>query len=319
MNQKAKQQAEETKYDQLFKDTLKAFFDELLQLVAPSIAAQLDASKPEFLDKEHFLDLPKGSPRYLDLVAKVPQKAKSGEKDAQIVLVHAEIEGNFGEPMDKRMSRYFFQLQLRHDLPVVPLVIFVNGGEPNITTRQHKYNALGMEVGVFSYLSLGLSPSSAQDYLKKPGALSAALAVHMKRGSLSKAQLTAECMSKIVQAKLDADKQFLAMNFVKTYLPLEKTDEEEYTQLIEGTPLKEVKMIELTWADQMQNKYEAKGKADWLIKILALRKIKIEQTQKDAVLACTDVVQLDAWLEKVMTAKTAAQVFGASTKPTKKK
>jgi hypothetical protein len=173
----------------------------------------------------------------MDLVAKVPtNQPRAGETDVQLVLVHTEIEGHFGEVIDKRMSRYFFQLQQRHDLPILFLVIFVNGGEPNITTRSHQDVVLGMDVCRFSYLALGLSPSNAQDFLKKPGALAAALAVHMKPGSLSRAQLTAECMSRIVQAKLNDAKQFLAMNFVKTYLPLEKTEEEEYNQLIEGRP-----------------------------------------------------------------------------------
>jgi hypothetical protein len=326
MSQKANPHAEETKYDQLFKDTLKTFFDELLQLVAPNIAAQLDVSKVEFIDKEHFTDMPKGKQRYMDIVAKVPTKQpKPGETEAQLVLVHTEIEGNFGEAMDKRMSRYFFQLQHRHDLPVLPLVIFVNGGEPNITTRSHQDTVLGMDVCRFSYLSLGLSPSSAQDFLKKPGALAAALAVHMKQGSLSKAQLAAECMTKIAQAKLNDAKQLAAMNFVKTYLVLDHADKEEYTQLIEGTPLKEVKMMELTWADQIRVEGELKGKAqakaEWLLESLALRKIKVEKAQKDTVLACTDIAQLDAWFKKAMTAKTAAEVFGtpAKAKHAKKK
>ena len=321
MSKQAKQQVEETNYDQLFKDLLKAFFGELLQLVAPSVAAQLDASQAEFPDKETFTDLPKGKHRYMDLVAKVPEKKPKPGADAQLVLVHVEIEGDFGEAMDKRMSRYFMQLQLRHDLPVVPLVIFVNGGEPNITTRQYKYAVLGMEVSVFSYLSLGLSPSSAPDYLKKPGALAAALAVHMKRGNLSKAHLTAECMTKISQAKLDEAKQFLAVNFVKTYLPLEPAEQQEYTQLVDKTSLKEVKMMELTWADQMQNKGKAQAKAEWLLETLDLKGLKIEKLQRDVVLNCTDILQLDAWFKKALTATSTDQVFGKPTKAktTKKK
>jgi hypothetical protein len=322
MSQKTNPHAEETKYDQLFKDALKAFFGELLQLMAPNIAAQLDTSKPEFLDKEHFTDAPKGKPRYMDIVAKVPTKQpKPGETDAQLVVVHTEIEANFGAPMDKRMSRYYFLLQHRHNLPILPLVIFVNGGEPNVTTRSHQDVVLGMEVNRFSYLSLGLSPSSAQDFLKKPGALAAALAVHMKQGSLSKAQLAAECMLKIHQAKLDDTKQFVAMNFVKTYLVLDQTDKEEYNQLIEGTPLKEVKMMELTWADQIRVEGKAQGKAELLLEALTLRGIKIEQSQKDTVLACTDLTQISKWFKKAMTAKNAAQVFGApaKAKPAKKK
>jgi hypothetical protein len=76
-------------------------------------------------------------------------------------------------------------------------------------------------------------------------------------------------------------------------------------------------MMELTWADQMQSR----GKADTLLKILAVRKLNIEQTQKDSILACTDMAQIDTWVEKALTATTADQVFGkpAKAKTTKKK
>jgi hypothetical protein len=313
---------DEQKYDQLFKQLLKAFFGELLQLVAPTVASQLDASKAEYLDKETFTDLPKGKHRYMDLLAKVPlKKSKLGEATTELVLAHTEIEGDFGEPMDKRMWRYFMQLKLRHDLPVLPLVIYVNGGEANIQWRQYKDHTCGAEVSSFSYLSFGLSPSNAQEFLKKPGALTAALSVHMKRGKLSKAQLKIECLTKIAKAKLDEAKEFLAFNFVQTYLPLEQPEQDEYTKLLGKTPSQEAKKMELTWADQVQKKAYKEGKAEGkaegkvegkietLLKILELRKLTISKTQQGTIRACADVAQLDLWLEKALTATSLEQIF----------
>jgi hypothetical protein len=105
-------------------------------------------------------------------------------------------------------------------------------------------------------------------------------------------------MLRIVQSKLDASRQFLAINFVKSYLPLEPAEQQEYTQISEKTSPKEVKIMELTWADQIRNEGEARGKANTLLEVLELRGLKATQTQRDAVLACTDAAQLKDMAQK---------------------
>ena len=74
--------------------------------------------------------------------------------------------------------------------------------------------------------------------------------------------------------------------------------------------------MELTWADQIRVEGKAQGKTESLLEALALRGIKIESSQKDTVLACTDLAQISEWFKKAMTATSADQVFG---KPTKAK
>jgi hypothetical protein len=56
-------------HDQLFKDLLRAFFREFMELFFPDAAARLDFSTVVFLDKEVFTDLPTGRQRLLHLVA----------------------------------------------------------------------------------------------------------------------------------------------------------------------------------------------------------------------------------------------------------
>jgi hypothetical protein len=60
-----------TPHDQLFKELLRVFFREFLELFFPEVAARLDFARVVFLDKEVFTDVPEGSRRELDLVAQV--------------------------------------------------------------------------------------------------------------------------------------------------------------------------------------------------------------------------------------------------------
>jgi hypothetical protein len=94
---------EPTSHDQLFKDLLRAFFREFIELFLPDAAAQLDFSTVVFLDKEVFTDLPTGRQRTLDLVAQV--QTLDGKRE--LVLIHVEVESRKkGKSFRQRMLRY---------------------------------------------------------------------------------------------------------------------------------------------------------------------------------------------------------------------
>lgn len=61
-------------HDQLFKELLKSFLPEFMQLFYPDVAARLDFTNTPFLDKETFTDLPEGARRDADLVAQVASR-----------------------------------------------------------------------------------------------------------------------------------------------------------------------------------------------------------------------------------------------------
>jgi len=75
-------------HDQNFKQLIQAFFREFMELFLPKVAARIDFSRVEFLDKEYFTVLPEGSRRQLDLVVKVGLRA-GGE---ELLLIHCEFE-----------------------------------------------------------------------------------------------------------------------------------------------------------------------------------------------------------------------------------
>src|SRR5260221_14722167 len=90
-------------HDQVFKELLRAFFREFLQLFLPEVAEQIDFENVRFLEPEVFTDLPKGRRRTADLVAEIVA-SEGGE--SRIVLIHLEIQGKKGREFPRRMFEF---------------------------------------------------------------------------------------------------------------------------------------------------------------------------------------------------------------------
>jgi len=52
-----------------------------------------------------------------------------------------------------------------------------------------------------------------------------------------------------------------------------------------------------------------KGEARALLRLLDAKYLDPSQEQRSRVLSCTDVSQLDRWIDRIVTARTAAEVF----------
>src|ERR1017187_4209799 len=108
-----------TDHDRLFKELLKTFFIEFLELFFPNVAAYVDPQSIEFLDKEVFTDVTDGERHEADLVA----KAKFRGQDAHFIL-HTEAQGQPQDHFPSRMFVYFARFHELHRLPIYPIAIF---------------------------------------------------------------------------------------------------------------------------------------------------------------------------------------------------
>jgi hypothetical protein len=247
----------------------------------------------------------------------VPRRGRG----AELVLIHIEIEGKARAVMAQRMSRYFMQLVLRHELPVLPVVVYLTGGDPDVQWAEHTEYFLAEEIARFRFLGFGLSGAEAEAYLAKPSPLAAALAALMRPKTLSRPALKVACLNKIGRAKLDAAREFLLVNCVETYLALEEAEAKEYTQLLEGEPAKEAKHMQETWAEKMkaegraegeargEAKGKAAGKAEAILELLAERQLPVSEAERAAILAQTDLSTLRLWFKRAFSAKTTAELF----------
>ena len=121
-------------HDQRFKNLIRVFFGDFLQLFFAKWAERFDCSRVEWLDKEVFPDPPEGTRSILDLVAKLPARvptpgADAAEVQSWLALIHIEIESpDKVAPLRPRMFRYYVHLRDRYELPVLPIGLYLKVG-----------------------------------------------------------------------------------------------------------------------------------------------------------------------------------------------
>ncbi|MFP3941248.1 MAG: Rpn family recombination-promoting nuclease/putative transposase [Thermoanaerobaculia bacterium] len=245
-------------HDQLFKTLLRKFFADFVRIVMPDLAKRLRLERARFLDKELHTDILQGRQRRLDLVAEVD--AVSGEPE--LVLVHVEIEARTRRTMGNRMWRYAMQLWLRHHKPVVPIVLVLRGGHPDVRTVTLEHQLAGFRLASFTYFSFGLSRSRAAFYLDRPEALAPALAALMARDGTSRAEHKLACLRRIARAEVDEAGRFLLVNTVETYVELDDAGRREYARLLAREPTQEVRAMEMTWADRLEARGREEGRQE---------------------------------------------------------
>lgn len=89
--------------------------------------------------------------RQVDLLAKMPTD-HGGE---EMVLVHVEVEGQARNEMSRRMWQYAMLLRNRHDLPLIPLVVYLRGGKPGVHKETHTEVVMGEDMVHFYYFAFG--------------------------------------------------------------------------------------------------------------------------------------------------------------------
>lgn len=147
-------------HDQLAKTLIATFFSDFLLLTVPDSARRLRLGETSFLDKELYIDWPKGRRRELDLLARIP--AEDGEA---VLLVHVEIESRARSGMDQRLWRYYMQIRQQHNLLVLPILVNLRGGRPGIGMKVLEEGFEPLPTGAFRFWVLSLSGCRAEDCL----------------------------------------------------------------------------------------------------------------------------------------------------------
>jgi hypothetical protein len=309
-------------HDQHFKRLLQVCFADLVRIVAPRLAPKLRLGSPTFLDKEHFTDVREGEHRRLDLVAQVA----SVRGDPEIVIVHVEVEARARRDMGHRLLAYAMQLWLRHGRSIVPIVIYLRGGKPDVSREKVRLTTFGTTLLVFRYFAFGLAPSRAAAYLQRPEPLAWALAALMGRGDLSRVEHRLACLEPIAQAEIDDARRLLLANCVETYVQLNEAERGEYEILLDREENREVAVMErtlLTTLDRAaqrgydeglekglargltegERKGKREGKRELLLDLLGRRFGPLPQATVQRVQALTSPEELSRLAERVLDAR----------------
>ncbi|VAX38012.1 hypothetical protein MNBD_PLANCTO02-1046, partial [hydrothermal vent metagenome] len=241
-------------HDQRFKLLLKEFLPEFFQLFFPEWAKQFEFDQTEWLDTEAFSDPPQGDRRMLDLVAKLkrtePEKSKpDSKKDSSkwLSLIHIEVESATSiAPLRRRMHRYYTDLRQRHDLPVLPVAIYLKVGLDGIGVDEYHEAFNSFEILHFRYLYVGLPHLDSVKYSKEKNILSSALAGLMKTPSGLKPRRKADAFEEISVSDYNDFQKYLLLECLEAYFDLKRPQQKEFEQLLDTEEYQGAKKMAIT-------------------------------------------------------------------------
>jgi hypothetical protein len=245
-----------TDHDQRFKVLIREFLSEFITLFFPEWAKRFDFTRIEWLDKEVFLDPPRGETRNLDLVATIPvtqviEGQRSGEEDSWIVLIHIEVEANDRlTHLRPRMHDYYKGLRDRHHLPVWSLALYLKVGRDGVGWDAYEEKLWERRVLLFEYPYVGLPALDAADCVNRENILAVALAALMRVPEERRAELRAFALQRIGSSQENDVRKILLSGCVEQYLELNEEQQREFERLLTTEPYREVRNMGITTFDK---------------------------------------------------------------------
>ncbi len=235
-------------HDRLFKELLRTFFLEFIELFFPEVHAELDPTSIEFLEQEIFTDVTSGEKHRVDLAV----KARFQGQDWYF-LFHVEPQASAKGPFPPRMFRYFARLTELHAVPVYPIVVFTYKSplrpEPNV----HRVEIQGWTVLEFNFRVIQLNRLHWRDFLRQKNPVASALMAKMKMAGSERKQVKTECLRLMATLQLNPAKMQLIAGFVDTYLRLEPEEEawvREEIEKFDPKTRKKAMQIVTTWEEK---------------------------------------------------------------------
>lgn len=288
-------------HDSFFKRLLRAFLPDLLRIVLPETARQLDFRHLTFLDKELFTE--SGRRREADLLARLPLLSDG----SQLLLVHVEIEARARARIVGRLREYRRRIAAAYDLDIVSIVVTLRGGDPGVRIKPLPGIASGPGLDS-QYVSFGLAGCEAADYLRRPEPLSWALAALMNPGKLSRAELKMACLRRIAAAGLAVKEHDLLVDCVATYLQLKAEEVSEYTTRDTAQENQTMRAMELSWGDRLKAEAHREGMEQGartvLLHLLEQRFGKLPESARQRIDGIDSVNRLTRLAERALTART---------------
>ncbi|HET6879848.1 MAG TPA: DUF4351 domain-containing protein [Pirellulales bacterium] len=252
-------------HDQRFKRLLEEFFAEFFWLFFPTWAERFDFERVDWLDKELVNDALQGQSRFVDIVAKLATKEPILGPDGRsaeswLALVHVEIEAaDTVAPLRRRMFHYYEPLRRRHDLPVLPIGVYLRVGLNGIGWDTYEERFWEHQLVRFNYPYVGLPALDAENYVKQDNWLGVALAALMRVPKERKIQLAAEALERLVHSTENSYRKTLLCECVSAYLPTDDEQRQQFEQMVRSHPDPGVKAMEMGLLDHVEQRGEQRG------------------------------------------------------------
>jgi hypothetical protein len=251
-------------HDPRFKRLLQEFFAEFFWLFFPQWAARFDFGYIEWLDKEIVSDALAGESRFVDVVAKLathePLPGPDGRSvESWVALVHVEIEAaDKVAPLRRRMFHYYEPLRRRHDLPVLPIGVYLRVGLDGIGWDTYVERFWEHELVRFNYAYVGLPALDAEQYVRQDNWLGVALSALMRVTNERKIEVAGEALQRIVHCPENSYRKTLLCECVNAYLPLDDDQQNQFENMVRHHPDQGVQAMQLGFLDHVEQRAQRK-------------------------------------------------------------
>src|SRR5262245_65834087 len=114
-------------HDQQFKEMLREFLWELIELFLPWLASRLAAKVADWQPQEVFTNPPLGLVRRLDMLALLRERAGNDALEERLLHVEIESAGSLGD-VRRKIGYYYPAIRVQHNRPVTTLALYLKVG-----------------------------------------------------------------------------------------------------------------------------------------------------------------------------------------------
>lgn len=216
--------------DRLFRDLLKNFFLEFVDLFFPKIAVAIDPKSIRFLEDEE-------SPKPQEQGDNPPAPAQQGASSNVLVQVrlrgqescfwvHLENSSKTNIKLERRIFHTFARLDEKYNLPIYPIILQSSDTSQRLETNGYRVEFVDRRVLDFSFVAIQLHRLNWRDFLQRRNPVAAALMPTMNVQTFDRPVVKAECLRLLTNLRLDAKKVKVISQFIEAFLHLNDAEEQ---------------------------------------------------------------------------------------------
>lgn len=216
--------------DRLFRDLLKNFFLEFVDLFFPKIAVAIDPKSIRFLEDEE-------SPKPQEQGDNPPAPAQQGASSNVLVQVrlrgqescfwvHLENSSKTNIKLERRIFHTFARLDEKYNLPIYPIILQFSDTSQRLETNGYRVEFVDRRVLDFSFVAIQLHRLNWRDFLQRRNPVAAALMPTMNVQTFDRPVVKAECLRLLTNLRLDAKKVKVISQFIEAFLHLNAAEEQ---------------------------------------------------------------------------------------------
>lgn len=266
--------------DRLFKDLLKNFFLEFVDLFFPKIAVAIDPKSIRFLEEESPTTKEQGEQ---EPHAQQQAAAASSNVLVQVRLrgqescfwVHLENSSDTNIKLERRVFHTFARLDAKYNLPIYPIILQSSDSSQRLETNGYRVEFVDRRVLDFSFVAIQLHRLNWRDFLQRRNPVAAALMPTMNVQTFDRPVVKAECLRLLTNLRLDAKKVKVISQFIEAFLHLSAAEEQVLQTEMERMGLLERERITNLLTSTTQENQQQGAEREALTLVLRLLKRRV--------------------------------------------